>query len=67
MEAAFEDCVFLAAHDSRVSNLSGLKDKFPLERFSDIAFQMEVPLLRLRQALNYWWQLLSKVTGNYDS
>ena len=54
VDAAIEDSVFLAAHDSYVGNVSDLKNKFPMERVSDITFQMEVLLLRLRQVLNYW-------------
>ena len=54
MEAAFEVSVFLAARDSYVGNLSDLKGEFLIERVSDIAFQMEVLLLRLRPVLNYW-------------
>ena len=41
MEAAFEDSVFLVAHDSYVGTLSDLEDKFPIEGAADIAFQME--------------------------
>ena len=41
MEAAFEDSVFLAAHDSSVGTLSDLEDKFLIEGAADIAFQME--------------------------
>ena len=41
MEAAFEDSVFLVAHDSYVGTLSDLEDKFLIERAADIAFQME--------------------------
>ena len=54
MEAAFEDSVFLAVHDSYIGTLSGLKGKFLIERVSDIAFQMEVLFLRLRPVLSYW-------------
>ena len=41
MEAAFEDSVFLVAHDSYVGTLSDLEDKFLIEGAADIAFQME--------------------------
>ena len=41
MEVAFEDSVFLMAHYSYVGTLSGLEDKFLIERAADIAFQME--------------------------
>ena len=41
MGAAFEDSVFLVAHDSYVGTLSGLEDKFLTEGAADIAFQME--------------------------
>ena len=41
MEAAFEDSVFLVAHDSFVGTLSGLEDKFLIEGAADITFQME--------------------------
>ena len=41
MEAAFEDSVFLVAHDSYVSTLSDLEDTFLIEGAADIAFQME--------------------------
>ena len=42
MEAAFEDYVFLVAHDSYVGTLSDLEDKFLIEGAADIAFQMEM-------------------------
>ena len=41
MEAAFEDSVFLVAHDSYVGTLSDLEHKFLIEGAADIAFQME--------------------------
>ena len=41
MEAAFEDSIFLVAHDSYVGTLSDLEDKFPIEGATDIAFQMK--------------------------
>ena len=41
MEAAGEDSVFLAAHDSYVGTLSDLEDKFLIEGAADIALQME--------------------------
>ena len=41
MEAAFEDSVFLVAHDSFVGTLSDLEDKSLIEGAADIAFQME--------------------------
>ena len=41
MEAAFEDSVFVVAHDSYVDTLSDLEDKFLIEGAADIAFQME--------------------------
>ena len=41
MEAAFEDSVFLVAHDSYVGTLSDLEDKFLIEGAAGIAFQME--------------------------
>ena len=40
-EAAFEDSVFLVAHDSYVGALSDLEDKFLIEGAADIAFQTE--------------------------
>ena len=40
METAFEDSVFLVAHDSYVGTLSDLKCKFLIERAADIAFQI---------------------------
>ena len=67
MEAAFVDYVFVAGYDSYVSTLSGLNCKCLIERAADIAFEMEVLLLRLRQVLNHWQLLLSKLTGNEDS
>ena len=41
MEAAFEDSVFLVAHDSSVGTLSDLEDKLLIEEAADIVFQME--------------------------
>ena len=41
MEAAFEDSVFLVAHDSYIGTLSDLEDKFLIEGAADMAFQME--------------------------
>ena len=41
MKAAFDNSVFLAAHDSYVGTLSGLKGKFLIEGAADIAFQMK--------------------------
>ena len=41
MDAAFEDSVFLVAHDSYVGALSYLENKFLIEGAADIAFQME--------------------------
>ena len=41
MEAAFEDSVFLVAHDSCVGTLSDLEDTFLIKGAADIAFQME--------------------------
>ena len=41
MEAAFEDSVFLVAHESYVGTLSDLEDKLLIEGAADIAFQME--------------------------
>ena len=41
MEAAFEDSVFLVAHESYVGTLSDLEDEFLIEGAADIAFQME--------------------------
>ena len=38
IEAAFEDSVFLAAHDSYFGTLSDLEDKFLIERAADIVF-----------------------------
>ena len=38
---AFEDSVFLVAHDSYVGTLSDLEDKFLIEGAADIAFQVE--------------------------
>ena len=40
-EAAFEDSVFLVAHDSYVGTLLDLEDKFLIEGAADIASQME--------------------------
>ena len=40
MEAAFEDYVLFAAHDSYVGTLSDLNGKFLIERAADIAFQI---------------------------
>ena len=41
MEAAFEDSVFLVAHDSYVGTFLDLEGKFLMEGAADIAFQME--------------------------
>ena len=41
MEPAFEDSVFVVAHDSYVGTLSDLEDKFLREGAAGIAFQME--------------------------
>ena len=41
MEAAFEDSVFLAAHDTYVGTLSNLGDDVLTEGGTDIAFRME--------------------------
>ena len=41
MEAAFENSVFLVAHDSYVGTLLDLEDKFLIEGAADMAFQME--------------------------
>ena len=40
MQAAFDDSVFIAAHDSYVGTLSDLKGKFLVERAADIALQV---------------------------
>ena len=41
MEAAFEDSVFLAAHDLYVSTLSDLEGKFLIEGATGIGFRIE--------------------------
>ena len=51
MEVAFQKSAVLVVHCSYVGSLSDFKGNFLIERADDIAFQMEVLLLRLRQVL----------------